>query len=141
MLRGFKRRPGVQTSFAALVAAQAAHSVEEYLGKLYLVFPPARFVSGVVSDDLERGFVIANLGLVGFGVCCFLGPVRRQWPSARALAWFWVGLEGLNGLGHLGWSLIQLRYTPGVATAPILLLLAFQLGQWLVAMPSRTAPR
>jgi hypothetical protein len=65
--------------------------------------------------------VIANLGLVGFGVCCFLGPVGRQWAAARALAWFWVGLESLNGLGHLGWSLLQLRYTPGLATAPILL--------------------
>jgi hypothetical protein len=141
MFRGFKGWPGIQTSFVALVAAQAAHSVEEYLGKLYLVFPPARFVSGLISDDLEGGFVIANLGLVGFGVCCFLGPVRREWPSARALAWFWVGLESLNGLGHLGWSLLQLRYTPGLATAPILLLLALRLGRQLAATPSPTPAR
>jgi hypothetical protein len=136
-----KRGPRYSAAFLALIAAQAAHSLEEYLGKLYLVFPPARFVSGLVSNDLERGFVIANLGLVGFGVCCFLGPVRQQWSSARALAWFWVGLESLNGVGHLSWSLLQLRYTPGVATAPILLLLALHLGQRLVATPSRTAVR
>jgi hypothetical protein len=137
----FNRGPGYPASFIALIAAQAAHSLEEYVGKLYLVFPPARLVSGLISDDLERGFVIANPGLVAFGVVCFLGPVLRQRPSATALAWFWVALETLNGVGHLGWSLIQLRYTPGVATAPLLLLLAFQLGRRLVAVPSPTAAR
>jgi hypothetical protein len=55
-------------AFAALIAAQAAHSVEEYLGQLYDSFPPARFVSGLVSSNLERGFVIANVLLVTSGI-------------------------------------------------------------------------
>jgi len=39
--------------------AQAAHSIEEYAGRLWESFPPARLVSGLVSPDLERGFIIA----------------------------------------------------------------------------------
>lgn len=119
--------------FLALIAAQAAHSVEEYLGKLYEVFPPARFVSGLVSGDLRRGFVIANGVLIALGLLCFLGPVRGSWRPARAIAWAWAGLETLNGIGHLGWSLSEGRYTPGLATAPFLLLLALHLARQLVA--------
>ena len=121
-----------QSSFLGLVAVQAAHSVEEYIGRLYDVFPPARFVSGLISHDRERGFVIANVALVTFGLYCF-GPVRRQWPSAVPLAWLWVVIELANGIGHPLWSLAQLRYTPGVATAPLLFGLALYLAQQLVA--------
>lgn len=88
-------RPGLSGPFLALVAAQTAHSVEEYLGKLYLVFPPARAIAG-----------------------------------------FWAGLESLNGIGHLTWSLLALRYTPGTATAPLLLLLALLLARRLVTTAS-----
>ena len=116
-----------QAGFGALILAQAAHSVEEYLGRLWESFPPARLVSGLVSQDLERGFLICNLALVAFGVWCFLWPVRRQWPSAVPLAWGWVTVETINGIGHPLWSLRQGAYTPGVATAPVLLILALHL--------------
>jgi hypothetical protein len=122
-----------QSSFLALVAVQAAHSVEECVGHLYAVFPPARFLSGLISQDHERGFVIGNVALVAFGLYCFLGPVRRQWPSAIPLAWFWVVIELVNGITHPLWSLAQLRYTPGLATAPVLLALALYLARQLVA--------
>ena len=114
----------VELSFLALVAMQAAHSVEEYAGRLYEVFPPARFVSGLFSQDLQRGFLIFNVGLVAFGIWSFLWPLRRHWAAARAIAWLWVGIELVNGIGHPLWSLIQRAYTPGVATAPLLLVLA-----------------
>ena len=113
-----------QAKFLSLVATQAAHSTEEYVGRLYDVFAPARFVSGLISSDLERGFVIFNATLVAFGFWCFLWPIRRDWPSAVPLAWLWVAIELLNGIGHPLWSLRQLRYTPGLATAGILLVLA-----------------
>lgn len=116
-----------QSSFLALVGIQAAHSVEEYVGRLYNVFLPARFVSGLISSNLELGFVIFNAGLVGFGLWCFLGPVRRHWASAGSLVWLWVAIELVNGIGHPLWSLSQRRYTPGVATAPLLLVLALYL--------------
>ena len=61
----------------ALVLTQAAHSVEEYVGHLWESFPPARLVSAAISDNLETGFVIANIALVSFGLWCWLGPIRR----------------------------------------------------------------
>ena len=120
------RRQGL---FFALVSAQAAHSLEEYAGRLYDVFPPAVFVSGLLSSDRRRGFIAFNVALVAFGLFCFLGPVRRSWSSAVALAWIWVCLELLNGVGHPLWSLYQRGYTPGVATAPLLLALALLLAR------------
>jgi hypothetical protein len=123
----------VEVSFLALVAAQAAHSLEEYAGRLYDVFPPARLVSSLVSHDLQRGFVILNVGLVAFGIWCLLWPLRRHWTVAPAVAWLWVGIEVVNGIGHPLWSLRQRAYTPGVATAPLLLVLAVVLARQLGA--------
>ena len=39
-----------------LILAQAAHSTEEYVFRLFDVFAPARFVSSLVSDNLAVGF-------------------------------------------------------------------------------------
>lgn len=112
------------TTFGLLIFAQAAHSIEEYAGRLWESFPPARFVSGLVSDDLRLGFLALNLALVTFGVWCYLWPVSRRWRSARAVALGWALVELVNGVGHPLWSLRQGGYTPGVATAPLLLILA-----------------
>ena len=117
-----------QVAFGALVLVQAAHSVEEYIGRLWESFPPARFITGLISQDHERGFVVLNLLLIGFGLWCVLWPVRRGWPSAVTLAWPWVVMEVVNGTGHTLWTLGQGGYTPGVATAPVLLVLAVYLG-------------
>jgi hypothetical protein len=76
----------LQSAFGALILAQAAHSTEEYVGRLWESFPPARLISGLVSQDLERGFLILNLSLVVFGLSCWLWPVRRGWPIAIPLA-------------------------------------------------------
>jgi hypothetical protein len=124
-------------TFATLIAAQAAHSMEEYVGRLYESFPPARFVSGLVSADLERGFIIANVALVGFGVWCLLGPVRHHRPSAIAFASLWTGIELVNGIVHPLWSLRQGAYTPGVLTAPILLIVAVLLAREVLAEQRR----
>jgi Protein of unknown function with HXXEE motif len=123
----------LDSTFIALVGVQAAHSIEEYLGRLYDVFPPARFVSGLISRDPQRGFAIFNVVLVVFGVWCFIWPLRRRWPSAWTFGWIWVTIELINGVGHSLWSLRQFRYTPGVATAPVLLLLALYLAWQLRA--------
>ena len=123
----------IQLTFLALIAVQAVHSAEEYRGRLYDVFPPARFVSGLISNDLERGFLIGNVALVVFGFWCFLWPIRRDWRIAVPLAWLWVGIEIINGIGHPLWSALQGGYTPGVATAPVLLVLAIYLASQLRA--------
>ena len=109
------------------MAAQAAHSVEECWFRLWDSFPPAHFVAGLISSDLERGFVIGNVVFVGFGVWCFFWPVRNQWRVAVPLLWGWVVIETINGIVHSSWSIHQDSYTPGVATAPLLLILAIYL--------------
>ena len=120
-------RSSVRTAFGLLIAAQAAHSIEEYLGRLWEVFPPAAFVSGLVSPNREVGFIILNIALVAFGLWCFLWPVSRGWAAAPVFVSIWTVIELVNGLVHPLWSLLQGRYTAGVATAPILLVLAINL--------------
>ncbi len=125
-----------QLTFAALVIAQAAHSLEEYVGRLWESFPPARFLTGLLSQDRELGFIIINVSLVAIGAWCFWWPVRRAWPSAALVIWLWVGLQGVNSVGHLFWALRQRGYTAGVATAPVLLVLALTLA-WQLRAPRR----
>ncbi len=119
----------VTSLFSALVVTQAAHSIEEYAGRLWESFPPARFLSGLVSSDREVGFIIINTGLVLFGLWCLVFPVRREWRSAPAFIWFWIGIETMNGIGHPLWSIREGGYTPGVLTAPILLVIALYLAK------------
>jgi hypothetical protein len=129
-------------AFGALVLVQVAHSVEEYVGRLWETFPPARFLTELVSQDQERGFLVINVAWVAFGVWCFAWPVRRDWPTAAVLAWIWVTIEVINGVGHPLWSLRMGGYTPGAATAPALLVSALYLGRQLRTIarhPSATA--
>jgi Protein of unknown function with HXXEE motif len=121
----------IDATFGGLVLAQAAHSIEEYLGRLWESFPPARFLTGLFSSDRELAFLVINVAIVAFGVWCLLWPVRRRWPSAVGLMWVWVVIETINGVGHPLWSLRQGGYTPGVITAPILLVVALYLGAQL----------
>ena len=44
----------ITVGFGALVAAQLAHSIEEYRGRLWESFPPAAFVSSLVSSNPGR---------------------------------------------------------------------------------------
>jgi len=124
-------------TFGALILTQAAHSIEECFGRLWESFPPAHFVAGLISADLERGFIIGNVCLVAFGAWCFLWPVRRGWQVAPLLLWFWITIETINGIGHQLWTLRQGGYTPGVATAPVLLALAIYLAFQML----RSTPR
>jgi hypothetical protein len=114
----------LQLGLAAVIVAQAAHSVEECIGRMWESHPLARFLAGAISSDLARGFIIANVLIVGFGIWCVLWPVRRQWPVAVSLGWFWLILESINAIGHSLWSLFSGRYTPGLATVPILIVSA-----------------
>jgi hypothetical protein len=121
----------LQTRFYALVLVQAVHSGEEYAGRLWDAFPPARFLTGLVSPDREAGFIVINVVAIAFGLWCAIVPIRRQWPSAAPLAWGWAIVEAANGLGHVVWSLRSTGYTPGLGTAPLLLLLAASLARAL----------
>jgi hypothetical protein len=128
---GGSEMPSTKAAFGALVTAQAAHSIEEYVGHLWETFPPATFLTGLISPDRELGFIIINVSLVAFGVWCAIWPVRKQWRSAAPLIWFWIVIETINGIGHPIWSFMQRGYTPGVLTAPVLLVLALYLASRL----------
>jgi hypothetical protein len=56
---------------------------------------------------------------------------------AARVIWFWVAIELVNGVGHPLWSLRQGGYTPGVATAPLLFVLALVVATQVTArLPS-----
>jgi hypothetical protein len=109
-------------AFLVLIGVQAAHSIEEFGFRLFDRLAPARYLSSLVSGDRASGFAIINVGVVGFGLWCWLWPVRRGWRSANALAWGWAGLEIANGAGHLALAGYAHGYYPGLFTAPLLLL-------------------
>lgn len=113
-----------QLVFLFLIIAQGAHSIEEYVTRLYEVFAPARFISSLVSHDLGVGFLAVNAALVTFGLWCWAVPVRSGCHAARRLVWFWTILELGNGIGHSALALSRGGYFPGLMTAPLLLLFA-----------------
>ena len=116
-----------ESIFGALIAVQAVHSIEECVGRLWESYPPARFVAGLVSTDHAQSFVALNVALVALGAWCYFWPALRGWVAARAVLWLWIVGEILNGTAHLVWAFWSGSYTPGVATAPLLLVLAIYL--------------
>jgi hypothetical protein len=127
----------IQITFLLLVLVQGLHSIEEYFGKLWEVFAPAKFLSSLVSKDPERGFLIINIILFIFGIWCWLFPIRRNYLLASGLIWFWIIIEMINGIGHPIWALYERAYVPGVGTAPILLILAIYLSKQILYCNSR----
>lgn len=125
--------PRIQIAYLLLVLAQAAHSAEEYFTRLYEVFAPARFISGLVSSDLSVGFLVVNSAFVAFGLWCWAVPVRSGWSAARGLIWSWVLVELGNGIGHPAVAISRGGYFPGVVTAPLLLACAI----WLAVLLGR----
>ena len=89
-----------QEAFLALIVAQVAHFIEEYVFRLYDVFAPARFVSGLLTDNLALGFAIANTLVVLFRIWCYVARVRPNHPPV-------VGSPG-SGRGSAG-SAMPLR--------------------------------
>jgi hypothetical protein len=127
----------VRLAFLLLILLQAAHSVEEYVYRLYDVFPPARFVSRLFSEDPAAGFVIANVLIVTFGLWCYVARVRANYSSAHQWLWPWVVVEAVNGVVHLTLAVLRSGYFPGAVTAPLLAGVSF----YLAVRLSRSAGR
>jgi hypothetical protein len=106
--------------FLLLVITQVAHSVEEYVTRLYEVFAPARLVSGLVSDDAAVGFIIINAIIIVAGFWCYLGPVRSGRGVAWQIAWLWSVIELANGIGHIVFAVLAAGYFSGALTAVFL---------------------
>ena len=131
----------MHATFGALIAAQALHSIEEYSGRLYETFP-ARPLH--VRSRLARPSVAGSSSSTSCSWPSASGVISgrsgSRWAVAPVLAWGWAAIEAANGIGHLLWSLWQGAYQPGVATAPLLLVLALSLGYQLRLRPhGRTA--
>ena len=122
-------------AFLALVIAQAAHSIEEYVFRLYDVFAPARFVSALISTDLRTGFIAFNLAFVAFGFWCYAVPVQEGLSIAIPFLWFWIAVEALNGIGHPAISIMERSYIPGTMTAPFLFIIAVYLAIQVARRP------
>ena len=105
------------------MVAQVAHSFEEYATRLYEVLP-ARFVSGLFSDDVAVGFVIANAIIITVGMGCYVGPVRSGRGAARLVAWVWAVMGLANGIGHIILAVLARGYFPGAMTAVALVFAA-----------------
>jgi hypothetical protein len=117
--------------FGLLVLGQLVHSCEEFVGRLWESFPPAAAVSRAVASDPEAGFLAINIGLNAVGVLALAWALWRRRPMALPVGWLFVVIEIVNGVGHPLWAIRQQAYTPGVATAPILLVLAVLLAREL----------
>ena len=130
-----------QLWFLLLVIVQTMHSIEEYATELYLILAPARFVAGLVSENLGLGFAVANALIVAFAFWCYLVPVRAGYRAARAIAWGWTIVELANGVAHIAFAANAGGYFSGVATAPLLVIAAAGLAMSLRSVDSPTAPR
>jgi hypothetical protein len=122
-------KPRIRAAFLALIAAQAVHSVEEYVFRLYDLLAPARFVADSLGVARPLGFAISNSLLVGFGLWCWFARVGPGRGAARFLAWAWALLELANGLGHIALAVAARGYFPGLGTAPLLIAVS----AWLIA--------
>jgi hypothetical protein len=127
----------IQINFLLIAITQGIHSIEEYTGHLWVVFPPARFLSGLVSTDLRKGFIIINISLFIVLVLVWLSTYSKT-SSTKGLLWLWAIMETINGLGHIIWAIIERSYVAGLATAPVLLFLAIYLMRSLIKVNKQT---
>ena len=104
-----------QHVFVALIGAQSLHSLEEYILKLWETFPPAQFLTGLVSADPARGFIVINLSLIALGIWCYWWPVRRRWTSATSIASWRVSLHNTHKRSPTSTPSARLRATTGAS--------------------------
>ncbi len=114
----------IATAFLLIVLTQGLHSIEEYIGRLWENFPPASFLCSLISDDLHLGFLVINIGIFVLGLLLLVFVVQPNRAMTKTVIWIWIIVELINGIGHPVWSILQKSYTPGLITAPILLILA-----------------
>ena len=122
----------IKIVFLLLVLIQGLHSIEEYFGRLWEVFLPAKYVTSIVSNNNEIGFLVINTGLFIFGLICWLFIINKKFLYVRVFIWFWIAIEIINGIGHPLWAIIENSYEPGLITAPFLLITAVYLSILLV---------
>lgn len=127
-------------TFLLLAIAQAVHSLEEYVFELWEYLYPARFLSGLVSEDLPFGFAVINSAIVALIFLSYRAVARSSKFPTTMIAWFWAILETVNGAAHLGFGATSGGYFPGLYTSPFLLVLGgILLRQLMVNAPRKTS--
>jgi hypothetical protein len=124
--------------FLGLAVSQAAHSVEEYVFRLFEVLAPTRYLIGLLTDNLSLGFAIVNAMVVAFMFWTWFFRVRPESPHSAAWIWGWSILQLGNGIGHILLAIDAGGYFPGVLTAPFLLTFSLALIWRLVHPVART---
>ena len=102
-----------------MVWLQAAHSVEEYVFKLYERFPPMRFIYRSVPELARPAFIVFNLFLFLFGLFCYFYWVRPERKGAAIIIWIWIAIQIVTISAHLVWAILTGGYNPGLATVPL----------------------
>lgn len=113
--------------FLGLAFSQAGHSLEEFHFRLFELLAPARYLSGLVSQNLAFGFALINSLIVAFVFWTYFFRVRPAARTASQWTWAWSLLELANGIGHVVFAAGTGGYFPGVYTAPFLLLFSLSL--------------
>ena len=113
----------IRITFLLIALVQGIHSIEEYYGKLWDVYPPATYICALVSNNLENGFIIINISLFIVLMSIWLATFSKNF-SVKPLLWLWTILELVNGAGHSVWAVMERSYVPGLITAPVLFILA-----------------
>ena len=124
-------------AFWLLGLAQAAHSIEEMVARLYDFMWVATERLGLPSMGMTATtFAAVNMGIIALFLA--LTPfVFARHPWAIGFAWLAAIVEIVNGMAHLTGVLIFRGYVPGAATAPLLLLGGFAL---LAALSRQRSP-
>lgn len=110
--------------FLILVVLQAAHSVEEYVGRLWEVFAPASYLTGLISNNHDFAFLVLNIGFIVFGIFCWLFIISTKSEISTIILWFWIIIELINGFGHTIYAIFQKEYVPGLITSPLIFITA-----------------
>ena len=128
----------IRITFLLIAVVQGLHSIEEYSGKLWDVYPPATFICGLVSDNLKNGFITINVSLFVMLMLVWLATFSKNF-SAKPILWLWTILKFIKGAGHSLWAIMERSYVPGLATAPVLFILALIMVKLLIK-PAYTTP-
>ncbi len=118
---------GTSGLFLGLAISQAGHSIEEFYFRLFDVFAPTRYLSGLISENLALGFAVGNALVVTLAFWTYFFRVRPAAGSATAWIWAWSLVELGNGIGHIFFAVDAGTYFPGVYTAPFLLVFSLAL--------------
>ncbi len=108
----------LEWALLAMIAAQLLHAVEEFYFEFWNAFPPMRAVYGGLAGLGIAVFVLFHTILIVFGCWCFQ-HMRRGDLTARVAIGSWIAIQSVTLVVHVVWFVVDPRYQPGLATAPL----------------------